>query len=281
MWRHSLVADGSNVCNLASWDKSALYSIHSKRENHICWGSSPCQTRFFVILIAAKRRIVLPSFHRWGSTFSTFSTSSTNWPELHSLCVSDVGANHGLSDFTEESCYLKNNESLSRVIHEHSQIHAHLRHDSTLLWFAFSFQRQFLDSFSFLMFPSLWEIDVCVLARGGTWTGIGEWYWCGGSDGEEAACNAADPGSIPGLGRCPGEGNAYPLQCFYPENSLDRGVWHATSPWGHKELDMSRRLTHSCRYNGMMCCAHVTFPGKLRLLCEFPTPRTRAGWLML
>ena len=30
----------------------------------------------------------------------------------------------------------------------------------------------------------------------------------GGSDGEESACNARDPGSIPGLGRSPGEGMA-------------------------------------------------------------------------
>ena len=29
----------------------------------------------------------------------------------------------------------------------------------------------------------------------------------GGSDGKESACNAADPGSIPGSGRSPGEWN--------------------------------------------------------------------------
>ena len=33
----------------------------------------------------------------------------------------------------------------------------------------------------------------------------------GGSDGEESACNAGDPGSIPGLGRSPEEGDGYPL----------------------------------------------------------------------
>ena len=33
-----------------------------------------------------------------------------------------------------------------------------------------------------------------------------------GSDGKESACNAADMGSIPGLGRSPGEGHGYPLQ---------------------------------------------------------------------
>ena len=34
-----------------------------------------------------------------------------------------------------------------------------------------------------------------------------------GSDGEESACNAGDLGSDPGLGRSPGEGKSYPLQC--------------------------------------------------------------------
>ena len=33
----------------------------------------------------------------------------------------------------------------------------------------------------------------------------------GGLDGKEPACNAGDPGSIPGSGRFPGEGNHYPL----------------------------------------------------------------------
>ena len=37
-----------------------------------------------------------------------------------------------------------------------------------------------------------------------------------------------DPGSIPGLGRSPGEGNGYPLQYPCLENSVDRGTWWAT-----------------------------------------------------
>ena len=38
----------------------------------------------------------------------------------------------------------------------------------------------------------------------------------GGSGGKESACNAGDPGLIPGLGRFPGEGNNYTLQLFLP-----------------------------------------------------------------
>ena len=34
------------------------------------------------------------------------------------------------------------------------------------------------------------------------------------SVGKESACNAEDPGSIPGLGRFPGEGNDNPLQYY-------------------------------------------------------------------
>ena len=43
----------------------------------------------------------------------------------------------------------------------------------------------------------------------------------GGSTGKESACNVRDLGSIPGLGRSPGEGNGYALQCSGLENSLD------------------------------------------------------------
>ena len=49
-----------------------------------------------------------------------------------------------------------------------------------------------------------------------------------GSDGEESACNAEDPGSAPESCRHPGEGNEYPLQYSYLENSMDRGAWEAT-----------------------------------------------------
>ena len=43
----------------------------------------------------------------------------------------------------------------------------------------------------------------------------------GGSAGEESACNVGDLGSIPALGRSPGEGKGYPLQYSGLENSMD------------------------------------------------------------
>ena len=42
----------------------------------------------------------------------------------------------------------------------------------------------------------------------------------GGSDGKESVCNAGDPGSIPGLGRYPGEWNGNPLQYSSLESSI-------------------------------------------------------------
>ena len=52
----------------------------------------------------------------------------------------------------------------------------------------------------------------------------------GGSGGEESACNAGDPSSVPGSGRYPEEGNGYPLQDSYLENPMDRGASRATVP---------------------------------------------------
>ena len=51
----------------------------------------------------------------------------------------------------------------------------------------------------------------------------------GGLDGKEFACNAGDPGSIPGLGSSPGEGNGNTLQYSCLENSMDRGACLATA----------------------------------------------------
>ena len=45
----------------------------------------------------------------------------------------------------------------------------------------------------------------------------------GGSEGKASACSAGDPGSIPTLGRSPGEGNGNPLQYSGLGNSMDRG----------------------------------------------------------
>ena len=50
-------------------------------------------------------------------------------------------------------------------------------------------------------------------------------------------CQARDMGSIPGPGRCPGEGNGTPLQYSCLENFMCRGAWQATVHGVAKESD--------------------------------------------
>ena len=62
------------------------------------------------------------------------------------------------------------------------------------------------------------------------------------SAGKKSSCGVGDPGSIPELGRSPGEGKGYLLQYSGLENSMD----YTYNPWGCKELDMTlkKKKTH-------------------------------------
>ena len=69
-----------------------------------------------------------------------------------------------------------------------------------------------------------------------------DWFQChmgfpSGSDCNESACNAGDPGLIPGSGRSSGEGNGYPV--FLPGEFHGQRSLAGYSPWGHKESDMT------------------------------------------
>ena len=64
----------------------------------------------------------------------------------------------------------------------------------------------------------------------------------GGSDSKESALNAGNLGSLPGLGRSPGEGIGNPLQYSCLENPMGRGAWKATVHGVAKELGTTDQL---------------------------------------
>ena len=66
------------------------------------------------------------------------------------------------------------------------------------------------------------------------------WDFPGDSDSKASAYNAGDPGSSPGSGRSPGEGNGGPLQYSCLENAMDGG--RLLHPWSRKESDMTEQL---------------------------------------
>ena len=61
--------------------------------------------------------------------------------------------------------------------------------------------------------------------------GVGLSGFPDGSAGKESTCNVGDLGSIPGLGRSPGEGKGYLLQYSGLENSMDCIVHGVTKIW--------------------------------------------------
>ena len=62
------------------------------------------------------------------------------------------------------------------------------------------------------------------------------WGFSGSSAGKESACNAGDPGSIPGLGRSPGGGNGNPLQYSCLENPHGQRSLVDYSAWGSQRV---------------------------------------------
>ena len=80
----------------------------------------------------------------------------------------------------------------------------------------------------------------------------------GGSDSKESPCNEGDLGSIPGLGRSPGDGHGFPV--FLPEEP----PWteEPNSPWGHKVSDTTEGLSTAPE--------HPTTASKHHLRCTSP-----------
>ena len=117
----------------------------------------------------------------------------------------------------------RNREILTDAVQSHGvcghQLHTSRKHatwTARLLWFvvtSFSFCLLFTsDHFSPFTFAWILYPQASL----------------GGSDSKESAYNTEDLGSIPGLGRSPGEGNGNPLWYSCLGNSMDRGVWWGT-----------------------------------------------------
>ena len=75
----------------------------------------------------------------------------------------------------------------------------------------------------------------------------------GGSAGKESPYNAEDLGSIPRLGRSPGQGNSYLLQYSGLENSRDYTVNRAAKSWTQNESDTTEGLSLFL----------ISFPGRI------------------
>ena len=141
---------------------------------------------------------------------------------------------------------------------------------------------------------SLWENDrvtgaLCVEKT--EWVGLkhpgriwqqfmgGRWELPLRPSGKESACNVGatgNAGSIPGLGRSPGEGHGNPVQYSCLENPMDRRAWWATVHRVAKSQTWLKQLsTHACR--------HVCTQGwKKALSCRVMGKRDvggGAGWL--
>ena len=87
-------------------------------------------------------------------------------------------------------------------------------------------------------------------------TCINPWGWWGQGRGDktslvaqQSACNAGDPGLIPGLGRSPGEGNGNPLQYSCLENPYGQRSLADYSSWGCKELNRTETFSDIERNN--------------------------------
>ena len=108
---------------------------------------------------------------------------------------------------------------------------------STGLWGLFLYQRSSSFLLKFVVRTGFWNaLGMCFFFPSSLGlTLITRWVRCsasppgsrifpGGSDGKDSACNVGDPGSIPGSGRSPGEGNGNPLQYSCLENPVDGGA---------------------------------------------------------
>ena len=89
------------------------------------------------------------------------------------------------------------------------------------------------------------------------WTYISVWDFPGGSDGKASVYNVGDLGSIPGLGRFPGEGNGIPLQYSCLENPMDGGAWCRLLSMGSQRVGHDWTTSLHLLFIGFFCWAVI------------------------
>ena len=114
----------------------------------------------------------------------------------------------------------------------HSSPNAVIYHNWTIGWIPLGvLTSSCIDCVSNCIFPSsyewgCWETGNLRLIHS-TFTKNYSMDFPGGSIGKESACSAGGLGSVPGLGRSPGEGNGNSLQDSCLENPMDGRAWWA------------------------------------------------------
>ena len=115
-----------------------------------------------------------------------------------------------------------------------------------------------------------------------------------GSAGKESAHDSGDLGSIPGLGRSPGEGKGYPLQYSGLEKSMDCIAWTLKSMWSQRVrhnwanftfTSLSKEKIYCWIYTPMqwtwvwVCSRHWWWTGKTGMLQSMGSQRVGHDWV--
>ena len=170
-------------------------------------------------LILCHPLLLPPSIFLSNRVFSNESVLPIRWPKYWSFSFSICPSNEysGLISFRIEWFDLLAVQGIPKSLLQH--------HSSKvlILWRLTFFVVQ-------LSYPYMTTGKTIALTR---WTFVGKVMYLlfnmlsrfGDSDGKKSGYNVGDPGSIPGLGRSPGEGNSNPLQYSCLENPMDRGTW--------------------------------------------------------
>ena len=158
-------------------------------------------SNYFILCYTLLLLSILPSIR----VFCNESALSIRWPKYWSFSFSPSNECSGLISFRIDWFDLLVVQGTLKNLLQHQSLKA------SILWCSAFFMVQVSHLYMTTAKTVAWLYE----PRG---------FPCG-SGSKESACNVEDPGSIPELGRSPGEGNGNPLQYSCLEISVDRGSW--------------------------------------------------------